>query len=105
MRGRIGRSEKEGFCFVIPSSIVEKDSPAQERLMYFADHSSGFEVAEYDLRRRGPGEVYGTRQSGIPIFKVADIYDIELLRKTRSVAKDLLGEENFSDSVVGNLFK
>ena len=73
--------------------------------MYFADHSSGFEVAEYDLRRRGPGEVYGTRQSGIPIFKVADIYDIELLRKTRSVAKDLLGEENFSDSVVGNLFK
>lgn len=105
LRGRIGRSEKEGFCFVIPSSIVEKDSQAQERLMYFADHSSGFEVAEYDLRRRGPGEVYGTRQSGIPIFKVADIYDIELLRKTRSVAKDLLGEVNFSDSVVENLFK
>ncbi len=105
LRGRIGRSEKEGFCFVIPSGIVEKDSPAQERLMYFADHSSGFEVAEYDLRRRGPGEVYGTRQSGVPIFKVADIYDIELLRKTRSVAKDLIENRDFSKFAMENLYE
>lgn len=105
LRGRIGRNERESSCFLIPSSIAENDSSARERLMYFAEHVSGFEVAEYDLRRRGPGEVYGIRQSGIPIFKVADIYDINLLRKARDVAKDLLQEDNVTDFILENLFR
>jgi ATP-dependent DNA helicase RecG len=51
-----------------------RDEDVKERLKYFASHPSGFDVADYDLQRRGPGEVYGIRQSGIPTFKVASIH-------------------------------
>ncbi len=103
LRGRVGRSNKESFCFVIPSASVEKGSLAEERLVYFSKHSSGFDVAQYDLQRRGPGEVYGTRQSGIPVFKVADIFDVKLLRETRTFAKKLIKEDNTKD-ILENLF-
>ena len=105
LRGRVGRSDKESYCFVIPSSSVEKGSPAEERLLYFSKHSSGFDVAQYDLQTRGPGEVYGTRQSGIPIFKVADIYDVDLLKRARSFAKKLIKEDNDLEYILDNLFR
>ncbi len=104
LRGRVGRSDKESYCFVIPSNSVEKGSPAEERLLYFAKHSSGFEVAEFDLRRRGPGEVYGTLQSGIPNFKVASIYDTDLLKEARVFAKKILKEDNDPQYILDNLF-
>jgi len=53
-------------------------------------HNSGFDVAEFDLKHRGPGEVYGTTQSGIPKFKVADIFNLQSLKKARDKAKILL---------------
>ncbi len=105
LRGRVGRGEKESYCFVIPSSSVEKNSPSQKRLIYFANHNSGFEVAEYDLESRGPGEVYGLRQSGIPVFKVASIHDIKLLNKARKLAKIYLKEDNNSEKILQNLFR
>lgn len=105
LRGRVGRGEKESYCFVIPNSNVEKDSPAQKRLIYFAEHSSGLEVAEYDLESRGPGEVYGLRQSGVPNFKVASIHDIKLLNKARKLAKKHLTEDNNSEKFLQNLFR
>ncbi len=105
LRGRVGRGEKESYCFVIPNSNVEKDSPAQKRLIYFAEHSSGFEVAEYDLESRGPGEVYGLRQSGVPNFKVASIHDIKLLNKARKLAKKYLKEDNNPEKILENIFR
>ena len=105
LRGRVGRSDKESYCFVIPSSSVERGSPAEERLLYFSKHSSGFDVAQYDLQTRGPGEVYGTRQSGIPIFKVADIYDVALLKRARTFAKKLIKEDNDLEYILDNLFR
>ena len=105
LRGRVGRSNKESYCFIIPNSNVEKDSPAEKRLTYFANHSSGFEVAEYDLKSRGPGEVYGLKQSGIPIFKVASIHNIKLLKDAREVAKRLLTEDNNNTYILNNLFE
>jgi ATP-dependent DNA helicase RecG len=105
LRGRVGRGEKESYCFVIPSSNVEKDSPSQERLIYFADHNSGFEVAEYDLESRGPGEVYGLRQSGVPNFKVASIHDLKLLNKARKLAKKHLKEDNNPEKILENIFR
>lgn len=104
LRGRVGRSDKESYCFVIPSNSVEKGSQAEERLLYFAKHNSGFEVAEFDLKRRGPGEVYGTRQSGIPNFKVASIYDTELLKEARIFAKKILKGDNDLQFILDNLF-
>lgn len=105
LRGRVGRSDKESYCFVIPSSSVERKSPAEERLLYFAKHNSGFEVAEFDLKSRGPGEVYGTRQSGIPLFKVASIYDTKLLTEARVFAKKLIKEDNDLQYILDNLFE
>ena len=105
LRGRVGRGEKESYCFVIPSPNVEKDSPSWERLIYFANHNSGFEVAEYDLESRGPGEVYGLRQSGIPNFKVASIHDTKLLNKARKLAKKYLTEDNNPEKILENIFK
>lgn len=105
LRGRVGRSNKESYCFVIPSSNVEKDSSAEDRLKYFTKHLSGFEVAEYDLQSRGPGEVYGIKQSGIPNFKVASIHDIELLNKARVLAKRILKEDNNKQYILDNLFR
>lgn len=105
LRGRVGRSDMQSFCYIIPGQEAVEDPDVQERLKYFASHTSGFDVADYDLQRRGPGEVYGTKQSGIPIFKVASIYDLETLKKARQVARMLLKEDNNSDKIVDNLFK
>ena len=81
LRGRVGRGADQAFCFVVPSSNVEKDSPAHKRLKYFVAHPSGFDVASYDLKQRGPGEVYGSKQSGIPDLKVAKLTDTVLFDK------------------------
>jgi ATP-dependent DNA helicase RecG len=106
LRGRVGRSDLESYCFVIPSENIEDKENALERLKYFSKHNSGFDVAEYDLEQRGPGEVYGVNQSGIPQFKVASLGDIELLHRTREVARELLLNDNYSiDNIKEELFR
>ena len=105
LRGRVGRSDKQSYCYAIPGVEVEKDSKAEERLKYFSKHSSGFDVAEYDLQSRGPGEVYGIAQSGIPNFKVASIHDLDTLKKARSVAKRLLKSNNQIENILENIFR
>ncbi|PKN02918.1 ATP-dependent DNA helicase RecG [Candidatus Dojkabacteria bacterium HGW-Dojkabacteria-1] len=106
LRGRVGRSELQSFCFVIPSKGEEKNEETIERLKYFSSHSSGFDVAEYDLKRRGPGEVYGIKQSGIPQFKVASLTDIELFKRAKTVAREILKRDNIDlEYIYENLFK
>ncbi len=105
LRGRVGRSNKQSYCYVIPGNSVERNSEAEKRLIYFAKNSSGFDVAEYDLERRGPGEVYGTIQSGIPNFKVASIHDIGTLKKARNIAKEILKKDNNVDKILNNIFR
>ncbi|MCA9375089.1 DEAD/DEAH box helicase, partial [Candidatus Dojkabacteria bacterium] len=90
LRGRVGRGDKPSFCFVIPSDGVEQTEQVQNRLQFFSQNSSGFKVAEYDLSQRGPGEVYGTMQSGIPSMKIADITDIKLFKKARLLASHII---------------
>jgi ATP-dependent DNA helicase RecG len=105
LRGRVGRGDIQSYCFIIPSENIENREQSLERLKYFSKHNSGFDVAEYDLNQRGPGEVYGTLQSGIPQFKVASLSDIELLHKTREVARKLLLDNNVEiDKLKENLF-
>ena len=81
------------------------DEDVKERLKYFASHPSGFDVADYDLQRRGPGEVYGTRQSGIPTFKVASIHDFDTLKKAREIARKVLLEDNSYQDILERLFR
>jgi ATP-dependent DNA helicase RecG len=78
IRGRVGRSDKQSYCFLKTTENIEI-----ERLNYFADNQDGFKVAEFDLANRGPGEVYGEKQSGIPDLKIANILDIEFIKRVK----------------------
>jgi ATP-dependent DNA helicase RecG len=106
LRGRVGRGNIQSYCFVIPSKNEDENKESIDRLKYFASHSSGFDVAEYDLQKRGPGEVYGTKQSGIPQFKVASLTDIQLFKKSKTIAKKILSRDNTDlEYIYDNLFK
>lgn len=105
LRGRVGRGEIESYCFVIPSKNEERNPEVADRLKYFASHSSGFDVAEYDLQRRGPGEVYGLKQSGIPQFKIASLTDINMFKKAKRVAKQLVDSDINLNFVLDNIFR
>ncbi|MFW6263090.1 MAG: ATP-dependent DNA helicase RecG [Thermotogota bacterium] len=88
LRGRVGRNKQKGFCFLI---TADKSRGNFERLSYFASHTNGFELSEYDLQLRGPGEVMGVRQHGLPSFRLADLIDDrDLLILARSEAIKLL---------------
>ncbi len=73
LRGRIGRGQEKSYCFLLTNGFEN------ERLRYFSKTFNGFELSNYDLKIRGPGEFMGTRQHGLPEFKVADLVKDELL--------------------------
>ncbi|MBI2356471.1 ATP-dependent DNA helicase RecG [Candidatus Dojkabacteria bacterium] len=104
-RGRVGRSDMQSFCYVLAGKDSEQDPMGIKRLIYFSEHNSGFDVAEYDLETRGPGEVFGLKQSGIPQFKIASITDIKLLLKCRDFAKELIKKGYDLNRVMEGLFK
>lgn len=89
LRGRVGRGEKESFCLLFTQS---KNPLTLKRLKSLETMYSGAELAELDLRLRGPGQLYGTLQHGIPQLKVASFSDFELIQKTRIEAEKLFPE-------------
>jgi ATP-dependent DNA helicase RecG len=91
LRGRVGRGSDDAVCILVASP---KTPDAKQRLKVLVDTNDGFEVAEEDLRIRGPGEIFGTRQHGLPELKVADlIEDFELLRLARRDAFAIVAED------------
>lgn len=91
LRGRIGRSERKSYCVFFAETATED---AEERLKAFARTRDGFELAEEDFRLRGPGQFFGTAQSGLPELKVADLFrDRELLMQAREDAFALLARD------------
>lgn len=89
-RGRVGRGEKQSFCFLFSDSRSEKTF---ERLDALTKTNSGFDLAQKDLETRGPGEVYGVRQSGLPDLKMASLTDFALVETTRQQAEKLLSSD------------
>lgn len=88
LRGRIGRGEHKSYCILVNNSLGEK---SKERLSILANSSDGFEIAEMDLQQRGPGEFFGQKQHGLPLFKIANLLnDMETVVLTCKVAKELL---------------
>ena len=86
-RGRVGRSEHQSYCILLSENPSQE---AQERLSIMETIYDGFRLAEEDLRLRGPGEYFGTRQTGMPDLKVARLSDIDLIEKSRAEAARLL---------------
>ncbi len=85
-RGRVGRAEHQSYCFVFTDSDNEK---TKNRLNALVTAKNGFELAEMDLEFRGPGEVYGLRQSGFPEMRLAKLTDFEIIAETREASRQL----------------
>jgi ATP-dependent DNA helicase RecG len=91
LRGRVGRSDHQSYCVLIANP---KSDDGQRRMDIMTRTNNGFLIAEEDLRIRGPGEIYGTRQSGMPSFRVADLVkDMRLLEVARQEAFHLLEQD------------
>ena len=91
LRGRVGRGEHESHCILMSDAVGE---PAESRLKAMCDTTDGFEIAEMDLQLRGPGEFFGTRQHGLPAFKLADLsQEMTLLQQARDDAVALLDRD------------
>ena len=88
LRGRIGRGEYASYCVLVAEG---KSEVAKERLKIMESTSSGFVLAEEDLKLRGPGQFFGSMQHGLPDLKIADVLqDVELLLKARSAALETM---------------
>jgi ATP-dependent DNA helicase RecG len=91
LRGRIGRGADAGICILMYQQPLTEI--ARKRLQIIFRHTDGFEIARQDLMLRGPGEFLGTRQSGIPMLRFADLeQDVDLLEAARSVADTMLND-------------
>lgn len=89
LRGRVGRGDAQSACILLYHAPL---SPmARERLKVIFENTDGFDIARHDLNMRGPGELLGARQSGVPLLRFADVSaDIDLLDAARDAAADLL---------------
>ena len=88
LRGRVGRGEYESYCILVAGDRSKK---TQHRLEVIEKYIDGFIIAEKDLELRGPGEIRGTRQSGMPDLILGDLrQDIDIIEKTRDLAKRML---------------
>ena len=89
LRGRVGRDSQSSVCILLYQSPLSQN--ARERLRIIFENADGFEIARQDLRLRGPGELLGARQSGVPMLRFADLEkDIDLLEAARTLAPQLL---------------
>ena len=92
LRGRVGRGNDESYCILMTKDTLSEDSKL--RIETMVKVSDGFKLAEVDLKLRGPGDMLGTRQSGMLKFKLADIiYDIEILNNARNSAIKILRDD------------
>jgi ATP-dependent DNA helicase RecG len=93
LRGRIGRGAAKSYCVLMTGGKVTEEG--QRRLQAMVDTNDGFKIAELDLELRGPGEFFGTRQAGMPDFRVANIIrDAQLLEAAKREAAAVLAAPN-----------
>ncbi len=86
LRGRVGRGDKQSYCLLFTESSTQA---VLDRLRYMEKAESGFELAELDLKLRGGGDLFGTRQHGYRGFKIADFRNFELVERAKSEAEHL----------------
>ena len=92
LRGRIGRGSRQSYCILMPDHAISESGAI--RLKTMEKTNDGFEIAEVDLKLRGPGDFLGTKQSGLPEFKYADILqDQAILQEAKHEARRILSED------------
>jgi ATP-dependent DNA helicase RecG len=92
LRGRVGRGSEKSYCILLTGSKLGND--ARERIRIMVSTNNGFEIAEKDLELRGPGDIEGTRQSGLLNFKLANlVQDRSLLELAGNLAAGLLEKD------------
>ena len=93
LRGRVGRGDKQSYAILVANP---KTDSGKERMQAMTETTDGFVLAEKDLQMRGSGEVFGTRQSGLPEFQVANIIDdFPILEEARRVASQIVSEPDW----------
>lgn len=91
LRGRIGRGSKKSYCILVSDN---KSEASRERLLTMKKYSDGFRIADEDLKARGPGDFFGSRQHGLPDLKIADmVNDVETLHLTQGCAREILASD------------
>ena len=91
LRGRVGRGKHESYCVLVSDS---KNKVTQKRLKIMEESTDGFVIADTDLKLRGPGEFFGTKQHGLPEMKIANLYtDAKLLKVAQEAAKQILEQD------------
>jgi len=99
-RGRVGRAAHQSYCLLFTDSASPR---AIERLKYFENNQNGFKLAEHDLELRGPGEVYGTEQSGLMQLRLAKLTDLDLIKKVREAARAIVPDIKKYPSILERL--
>jgi len=99
LRGRIGRDEHQSYCYLIVDNLLD----ASERLAIMVKTNDGFLISEYDLSIRGPGEVFGNVQSGIPNFRMANlIKDSEIMDQALTDATEIIKNSDTKSRILTN---
>lgn len=87
LRGRVGRGSKKSYCILVSDS---RSDESIQRLSTMCRTSNGFEIADEDLKLRGPGDFFGAKQHGLPELKIADLADMNYLRMAQQAAQEIL---------------
>ena len=99
LRGRVGRGPHQSYCMLLYQAPLTE--PGRERLKALTETTDGFAIAERDLALRGPGDFFGTRQSGMPTLRVGDLLrDHTLMEEARREAVAMLDNEKYEESLV-----
>jgi ATP-dependent DNA helicase RecG len=100
LRGRVGRGKKKSYCLLFTES---QSRTVQQRLSALKRNMSGFELAELDLKLRGPGEIFGTLQSGYQELKIASWQNTKLIKDTKKVADDAVSNRKYYSKLFKHL--
>ncbi len=91
LRGRVGRGKHKSWCILVSDA---KNEESKERLKVMCDTTDGFKISEHDLRLRGPGDFFGSRQHGLPEMHIADLGgDMRVLKTAQTAAHELLASD------------
>ncbi|MBQ9375359.1 MAG: ATP-dependent DNA helicase RecG [Ruminococcus sp.] len=91
LRGRVGRGEHKSYCILITDNVSEE---SRKRLKILSKEHDGFKISEEDLKMRGPGDFFGSRQHGLPAMKIADMSsDFEILKLVQQAAEDITAND------------